>query len=108
MLCVSPSPARIVRLGLQASFVGLTDQRWEGPGHALGKDIGLVEHEDERTPLEPATVGDTLPEHGRLGESVHRRVFEQDLVVFRDGRDKDEHIDVLEAVDPVFPHADRV
>jgi hypothetical protein len=66
------------------------------------EQIRLVHEQDDARLSEPPRVGNALEETGRLVHAVNVRVFVERLVVFGDGDEEDEHVHVLEAVDPLL------
>lgn len=65
--------------------------------------VDLVQEQDDRRLDEPSRVADRVEQCQRLLHPVHRLIFEQHLVVFRDGHQEENGRDVLEAVDPLLP-----
>lgn len=49
----------------------------------------------------PPRVCNILKQHEALLKSIDRRVFPQHLIVFRHGRNKDQDVHILKAVDPI-------
>lgn len=71
-------------------------------GELLLEAVNLVEEEDDRRLDEPARVADGVEQSQGFLHTVHCLIFEQKLVVFRDGDQEENGGHVLEAVDPLL------
>lgn len=72
-------------------------------GQLLLETINLVEEQNDGCLDEPPGVADGVEKGQCLLHAVNGLVFEQKLIVLRNGDEEEDGGDVLEAVNPLFP-----
>jgi len=71
-------------------------------GELLLESVDLVQEKDDAGLDEPSRIADTVEKCKSFLHTVHSFVFEQKLVVFRNGNQEQDGGNILEAVDPLL------
>lgn len=92
------------RLGIVLSAIVVREGGGDvDPLDLLHEEILLIQEEDDRRTVEVVAITNGAEEVHRLDHPVGGVVLVQHLVVFADGRDEDDGLDVVEVVDPFAP-----